>query len=214
MTIVGTDKNTVTKTAETLDCGPHSYILQAYPSMLAEHWRPGIHPAARLSFAGPAMAQMLQDTLSPFYGRLRRTRACTGYSPDKLLSKGTPLDAVTLATELENSQQRIAQLEDEVARFRVEKQCNGSDKTLGNASWQESGTLMPTADDVKGMNFLSLLGIDPSTGNGVFVRAVGFVAAIGIMYCCARLARRPPNTTTFHAVVENLMPYKKPSYIP
>eukprot|EP01043_Picozoa_sp_COSAG02_P061530 COSAG02_NODE_8291_length_2630_cov_1.706835_2_plen_345_part_00 len=81
MQMMHCDKAAVARAAEQLHCSPHSFVREGYDSFAMSNWKPGVHRAARTSWAssgaGTALDRLLSDALVPLARRCERVeRAC------------------------------------------------------------------------------------------------------------------------------------------
>lgn len=81
MQMMHCDKAAVSRAAEQLHCSPHSFVREGYDSFANSNWKPGVHRAARTSWAssgaGTALDRLLSDALVPLERRCERVeRGC------------------------------------------------------------------------------------------------------------------------------------------
>ena len=81
MQMMHCDKAAVSRAAELLHCGPHSFVREGYDAYAMKSWKPGVHRAARTSWAssgaGVALNRLLSDALAPHYAKIQRIeRGC------------------------------------------------------------------------------------------------------------------------------------------
>jgi hypothetical protein len=94
MQMMHCDKAAVERAAEQLHCSPHSFVREGYDSFAMSNWKPGVHRAARTSWAssgaGTALDRLLSDALVPLARRCERVeRGCIS-PPVEVEQESTP----------------------------------------------------------------------------------------------------------------------------
>jgi hypothetical protein len=87
MQMMHCEKTMVSRAAELLHCGAHSFVREGYDSYYMSHMKPGIHAAARMNWAssgaGAALERLLSDALVPHFAKIQRIeRSCASSPPD------------------------------------------------------------------------------------------------------------------------------------
>jgi len=103
----------VTRAAELLHCGEHSFVREGYDSYMMSNWKPGIHTAARTSWAssgaGQALNQLLSDALAPHFTKIQRVERGCRKSIPVLADKRSPNASDAAAFELKQAEAVAAQ---------------------------------------------------------------------------------------------------------
>ena len=103
MQIMHCDKAAVSRAAELLHCGSHSFVKEGYDSFAMSTWKLGVHRAARTDWAssgaGSALHRLLFDALAPTFAKIQRVeRSCR-----TVLSDTAQAEAASVAAAAETA---------------------------------------------------------------------------------------------------------------